>query len=76
MHPWSIAQGPGDDLPAPAQQFAQFGAGCFRGVELVRIWKLVIHKACRNSDILMNDVEGAWEKRERKMIENLNLYHV
>ncbi|CAH1430752.1 unnamed protein product [Lactuca virosa] len=30
----SIAQGPDDDLPAPGQQFAQFGAGCFWGVEL------------------------------------------
>ncbi|KAI3735098.1 hypothetical protein L6452_14586 [Arctium lappa] len=29
-----IAQGPDDDLPAPGQQFAQFGAGCFWGVEL------------------------------------------
>ncbi|KAI8007466.1 hypothetical protein LOK49_LG07G00656 [Camellia lanceoleosa] len=31
----SIAQGPDDDVPAPGQQFAQFGAGCFWGVELV-----------------------------------------
>lgn len=31
----AIAQGPDDDLPAPGQQFAQFGAGCFWGVELV-----------------------------------------
>ncbi|KAJ9553402.1 hypothetical protein OSB04_017447 [Centaurea solstitialis] len=30
----SVAQGPDDDLPAPGQQFAQFGAGCFWGVEL------------------------------------------
>ncbi|THG02951.1 hypothetical protein TEA_021498 [Camellia sinensis var. sinensis] len=30
----SIAQGPDDDVPAPGQQFAQFGAGCFWGVEL------------------------------------------
>lgn len=30
----SIAQGPDDDTPAPGQQFAQFGAGCFWGVEL------------------------------------------
>ncbi|XP_068634853.1 peptide methionine sulfoxide reductase A1-like [Aristolochia californica] len=30
----SIAQGPDDDIPAPAQEFAQFGAGCFWGVEL------------------------------------------
>nr|GFC59264.1 peptide methionine sulfoxide reductase A1-like [Tanacetum cinerariifolium] len=30
----SIAQGPDDDIPAPGQQFAQFGAGCFWGVEL------------------------------------------
>ncbi|KAI3739677.1 hypothetical protein L2E82_30088 [Cichorium intybus] len=44
MHPWSIAQGPDDDLPAPGQQFAQFGAGCFRGVELVGIRKLDIHR--------------------------------
>lgn len=29
-----IAQGPDDDVPAPGQQFAQFGAGCFWGVEL------------------------------------------
>lgn len=30
----SIAQGPDDDIPAPGQEFAQFGAGCFWGVEL------------------------------------------
>ncbi|KAI4306097.1 hypothetical protein L6164_029405 [Bauhinia variegata] len=30
----SIAQGPDDDIPAPGQQFAQFGAGCFWSVEL------------------------------------------
>ncbi|MQL75230.1 hypothetical protein Taro_007629 [Colocasia esculenta] len=30
----AIAQGPDDDIPAPGQQFAQFGAGCFWGVEL------------------------------------------
>ncbi|XP_010258746.1 PREDICTED: peptide methionine sulfoxide reductase-like [Nelumbo nucifera] len=30
----SIAQDPDDDIPAPGQQFAQFGAGCFWGVEL------------------------------------------
>ncbi|XP_024542303.1 peptide methionine sulfoxide reductase A1 [Selaginella moellendorffii] len=29
-----IAQGPDDDAPAPGQEFAQFGAGCFWGVEL------------------------------------------
>ncbi|OAY30550.1 peptide methionine sulfoxide reductase A1 [Manihot esculenta] len=31
----TVPQGPDDDLPAPGQQFAQFGAGCFWGVELV-----------------------------------------
>ncbi|KAJ0961826.1 hypothetical protein J5N97_029654 [Dioscorea zingiberensis] len=30
----AIAQGPDDDTPAAGQQFAQFGAGCFWGVEL------------------------------------------
>ncbi|KAI4308010.1 hypothetical protein L6164_031129 [Bauhinia variegata] len=30
----SIPQGPDNDLPAPGQEFAQFGAGCFWGVEL------------------------------------------
>ncbi|XP_012487669.1 peptide methionine sulfoxide reductase [Gossypium raimondii] len=30
----AIAQGPEDDVPPPGQQFAQFGAGCFWGVEL------------------------------------------
>ncbi|XVF11305.1 hypothetical protein REPUB_Repub08aG0015200 [Reevesia pubescens] len=30
----AIAQGPDDDVPASGQQFAQFGAGCFWGVEL------------------------------------------
>ncbi|KAF3669491.1 Peptide methionine sulfoxide reductase [Capsicum annuum] len=30
----AIPQGPDDDLPSPGQQFAQFGAGCFWGVEL------------------------------------------
>ncbi|XP_060181476.1 peptide methionine sulfoxide reductase A1-like [Lycium barbarum] len=30
----AIPQGPDDDIPAPGQQFAQFGAGCFWGVEL------------------------------------------
>ncbi|KAG7547867.1 Peptide methionine sulfoxide reductase MsrA [Arabidopsis suecica] len=30
----AIAQGPDDDVPAPGQQFAQFGAGCVWGVEL------------------------------------------
>uniref|UniRef100_A0A0D6R015 peptide-methionine (S)-S-oxide reductase n=1 Tax=Araucaria cunninghamii TaxID=56994 RepID=A0A0D6R015_ARACU len=30
----SIAQGPDDDTPVAGQQFAQFGAGCFWGVEL------------------------------------------
>ncbi|KAL6977602.1 Peptide methionine sulfoxide reductase A4, chloroplastic [Sarracenia purpurea var. burkii] len=34
LSPSSIAQGPDDDVPAPGQQFAQFGAGCFWGVEL------------------------------------------
>jgi peptide-methionine (S)-S-oxide reductase len=29
-----IAQGPDNDTPAPGQQFATFGAGCFWGVEL------------------------------------------
>ncbi|XP_077237442.1 peptide methionine sulfoxide reductase A1-like [Tasmannia lanceolata] len=29
-----IPQGPDDDVPAPGQMFAQFGAGCFWGVEL------------------------------------------
>ncbi|GMH09644.1 hypothetical protein Nepgr_011485 [Nepenthes gracilis] len=30
----SITQGPDDDIPAPGQEFSQFGAGCFWGVEL------------------------------------------
>ncbi|XAR71837.1 Peptide-methionine (S)-S-oxide reductase [Bertholletia excelsa] len=30
----AMAQGPDDEVPAPGQQFAQFGAGCFWGVEL------------------------------------------
>ncbi|XP_008786175.2 peptide methionine sulfoxide reductase A4, chloroplastic-like [Phoenix dactylifera] len=30
----AIAQGPDEDVPAPEQEFAQFGAGCFWGVEL------------------------------------------
>ncbi|XP_073311035.1 peptide methionine sulfoxide reductase A1-like [Primulina huaijiensis] len=30
----SIAQGPDEDTPAPGQEFAQFGAGCFWGTEL------------------------------------------
>ncbi|KAF8412925.1 hypothetical protein HHK36_000897 [Tetracentron sinense] len=30
----SIAQGPDNDTPEPGQQFSQFGAGCFWGVEL------------------------------------------
>ncbi|URE03444.1 peptide methionine sulfoxide reductase [Musa troglodytarum] len=30
----AIAQGPDDDVPATGQEFAQFGAGCFWGVEL------------------------------------------
>lgn len=30
----SIAQGPDTDTPNPGQQFSQFGAGCFWGVEL------------------------------------------
>lgn len=30
----AIAQGPDDDVPVAGQQFAQFGAGCFWGVEL------------------------------------------
>ncbi|URD81143.1 methionine sulfoxide reductase [Musa troglodytarum] len=30
----AIAQGPDDDVPAAGQEFAQFGAGCFWGVEL------------------------------------------
>ncbi|KAL9246894.1 hypothetical protein vseg_020374 [Gypsophila vaccaria] len=30
----SIPQAPDDDIPAPGQVFAQFGAGCFWGVEL------------------------------------------
>ncbi|KAK4788597.1 hypothetical protein SAY86_019916 [Trapa natans] len=30
----TIPQGPDDDVPAPGQKFAQFGAGCFWGVEL------------------------------------------
>lgn len=31
----AIPQGPDEDIPAPGLQFAQFGAGCFWGVELV-----------------------------------------
>ncbi|KAL8150495.1 hypothetical protein V2J09_020303 [Rumex salicifolius] len=30
----AIAQGPDNDVPEPGQQFSQFGAGCFWGVEL------------------------------------------
>ncbi|XP_051123000.1 peptide methionine sulfoxide reductase A1-like [Andrographis paniculata] len=30
----AIAQGPDDDTPRPGNEFAQFGAGCFWGVEL------------------------------------------
>lgn len=30
----AIAEGPDDNIPAPGQQFAQFGAGCFWGPEL------------------------------------------
>lgn len=30
----SIALKPDEDIPGPGQQFAQFGAGCFWGVEL------------------------------------------
>ncbi|KAJ4803122.1 Peptide methionine sulfoxide reductase [Rhynchospora pubera] len=30
----ALAQGPDDDVPAPGNLFAQFGAGCFWGVEL------------------------------------------
>ncbi|KAH1197431.1 hypothetical protein GLYMA_18G097000v4 [Glycine max] len=30
----TTAQGPDDEIPAPGQQFAQFGAGCFWSVEL------------------------------------------
>ncbi|CAN6461108.1 unnamed protein product [Victoria cruziana] len=30
----AIAQSPDDDIPSPGKQFAQFGAGCFWGVEL------------------------------------------
>ncbi|KAL7147622.1 hypothetical protein ABFS83_06G119600 [Erythranthe nasuta] len=30
----AVCQGPDDDSPAPGQQFAQIGAGCFWGVEL------------------------------------------
>ncbi|KAL5761931.1 hypothetical protein ACOSP7_018195 [Xanthoceras sorbifolium] len=31
----SNAQGPDDDVPTPGQHFAQFGAGCLWGVELL-----------------------------------------
>ncbi|CAH8270375.1 unnamed protein product [Arabidopsis lyrata] len=34
MDPSPIAQGNDDDAPSPGNQFAQFGAGCFWGVEL------------------------------------------
>ncbi|XP_010523272.1 PREDICTED: peptide methionine sulfoxide reductase A1-like [Tarenaya hassleriana] len=34
MDPSPIAQGPDDDSPALGNQFAQFAAGCFWGVEL------------------------------------------
>ncbi|KFK25134.1 hypothetical protein AALP_AA8G070400 [Arabis alpina] len=34
MDPSPIAQGIDDDSPLPGNQFAQFGAGCFWGVEL------------------------------------------
>ncbi|XP_019251232.1 PREDICTED: peptide methionine sulfoxide reductase-like [Nicotiana attenuata] len=34
MDSYAIPQGPDDDIPAPGQQFAQFGAGCFWGIEL------------------------------------------
>ncbi|KAK1262080.1 hypothetical protein QJS04_geneDACA008666 [Acorus gramineus] len=30
----SLAHAPDDDIPSPGQEFAQFGAGCFWGVEL------------------------------------------
>ncbi|CAD5194990.1 unnamed protein product [Musa acuminata subsp. burmannicoides] len=30
----AVAQGPDEDAPAAGQEFAQFGAGCFWGVEL------------------------------------------
>ncbi|KAL9671003.1 hypothetical protein QQ045_008566 [Rhodiola kirilowii] len=30
----AIAQAPDEDIPAPGKDFAQFGAGCFWGVEL------------------------------------------
>ncbi|KAJ7531874.1 hypothetical protein O6H91_14G062500 [Diphasiastrum complanatum] len=30
----AVAQGPDDEVPAAGQEFAQFGAGCFWGVEL------------------------------------------
>ncbi|KAL6905347.1 hypothetical protein ACP4OV_002948 [Aristida adscensionis] len=30
----ALAQGPDEDKPAPGNEFAQFGAGCFWGVEL------------------------------------------
>lgn len=30
----ALAQGPDEDRPAPGNEFAQFGAGCFWGVEL------------------------------------------
>nr|CAB3500136.1 unnamed protein product [Digitaria exilis] len=30
----ALAQGPDEDQPAPGNEFAQFGAGCFWGVEL------------------------------------------
>ncbi|KAK1304079.1 hypothetical protein QJS10_CPB11g00263 [Acorus calamus] len=30
----SIAHGPDDDAPSPGREFAQFGAGCFWGLEL------------------------------------------
>ncbi|XP_010452716.1 PREDICTED: peptide methionine sulfoxide reductase A3-like [Camelina sativa] len=34
MDPSPIAQGNDDDAPSPGNKFAQFGAGCFWGVEL------------------------------------------
>ena len=44
--------GPDEDIPASGQQFAQFGAGCFWGVELASSYLILHEPAAKNQPMV------------------------